>query len=143
MKNIILFLFLTGILLNSCSIDKEEDMTKGIVQFQEDPAYSNNQIKFKANIQFASANSKGAKIEFKILDGSSLIANGTASANINMDDGLNIFFHTPEITVTVNGSGLSGKTILVHLDPDNKVTASQFTTESYVNLYKKAFVTIP
>ena len=143
MKNRILLLILSGILLTSCSIDKEEDMVKGIVQFQEEPNYSNNQIKFKANIQFTSANSKGAKIEFKVLDGNTMIANGTAAAETNVDGGLNLFFYTPEITVTINASALSGKTILVHLDPDNKVTASQFTTELYVNLYKKATVTIP
>jgi hypothetical protein len=127
----------------SCSVDKEEDRMKGLVQFQELPSYSNNQIKFKANIQFTSPNSKGAIIEFKVLDGNTLIANGSATANFNMDGGLNLFFETRDIAVTVNGTSLSGKTIQVYLDPDNKVTASQFITETYVNLYKKASVTIP
>ena len=143
MKHIIIILSVSALLIQGCTFEKEDKGTKGLVQFQQNPTYSNNQIKFKVSVQFSAASPKGTKVDFKVFDGTTMIASGTTDANINMDSGLNIFFYSPEVTVTVNGAGLSGKTILVHLDPDNKVTAKEFTSETYVNLYKKATVTIP
>lgn len=129
-------------LFSTCS--KGDDLSqsaKGLVSFKQDPAYTINKISFNIQIQFGGGG-KAVDIEYKLHDGGSVIASGKSSANTNPDS-YGLFYVTPDIEIAIDGNALKGKTLIVHLDPDNKVTLKEYTTETYVNLYKKASVLIP
>jgi hypothetical protein len=144
MKRLISPLVILGLVLlfGACSKDDGSSQTaKGLVSFKQNPSYSSNKIRFVAQIQFGGGG-KAVSIEYKLLDGATVITSGTTSANSN-PDGFSLFYVTSDIEIAIDANALKGKTLTVHLDPDNKVTLPEYTTETYVNLYKKASVLIP
>ncbi len=56
---------------------------------------------------------------------------------------MGLWFETDPISYSLPSSQYSGQTITVYLDPDNKITSKEYTTATYVDLYKKSSVTIP
>ena len=143
MKKIMIFTAVV-LLVFSCGGNEEsiEPSPKGLVTFSEEPVYSNGNIKFVAGIQFGFAGSP-VIIEYQVLDGTQVVANGSANANINTDGGLNAFFETAIVEEAINANTYSGKTLTVWLDPENKVTADTYTDQQNVNLWKKEDVDIP
>jgi hypothetical protein len=144
MKRLIPMLMILSLVLlfSACSKDEGSSQTaKGLVSFKQNPVYTSNKISFSIQIQFGGGG-KAVDIEYKLFDGSSVITSGKSSANSN-PDGYGLFYVTPDIEIAVDGNALKGKTLTVHLDPENKVTLQEYTTETYVNLYKKASVQIP
>lgn len=130
------------ILFSACSKDDGSSQTaKGLVSFKQNPAYTSNKITFSMQIQFGGGG-KAVNIEYTLLDGNSVIASGKKSADSN-PDGFKLFYETSVVEITIDGNALKGKTLTVHLDPDNKLTLQEYTTDTYVNLYKKASVQIP
>ena len=120
------------------NLNPDED--KGLIQIT-DLSYNNDTMAFVLSIQYSSSG-KETDLEYAIYSENVLIQKGTKNTSIK-DFGLNIFFETEVITLIVPKSVYSGKTMLVWADPDNKRTQSTYTTESYVNLYKKAEVVVP
>jgi hypothetical protein len=139
-----LFALLSLIIIFSftnCTKEEEDDIMKGLVNYASGPDYNNGNLSFKAQIQYATAG-KAAIIEYQILEGTDLIESGTSNADEN-PDGMGIWFQTGTISIALPASEYSGKTITVWLDPDNKVTSSEYTTPTSVDLWKKADVVIP
>jgi hypothetical protein len=144
MKRLIPLLVILNLvlLISACSKDDDSSQTaKGLVSYKQNPSYTSNKISFSSQIQFGGGG-KAVSIEYKLLDGTTVIVSGKASADSN-PDGYGLFYVTPEVEITIDGNALKGKILTVHLDPDNKVTSQEYTTETYVNLYKRASVLIP
>lgn len=142
MNKVIPVLFIFSVLLAGCSKEDEVDSLKGLVSFASNPAYDNGNISFVAQIQFSSSG-QAVDIEYQLMDGDIVLQSETLSTE-NADGGLGLFFETAEIIVSLNPiSDFSGKDLTVWLDPENKVTASEYTDETNVNLWKKETVSIP
>lgn len=142
MKEFLFFIFAMVFLFSSCSKDNEEDQTmKGLVQFSEDPTYANDQITFQAEILYSAAG-QTAEIEFQVLEDDVMLLEDKAKAEKNID-GIGFSFRTPRISITAPQADFSGRTLTIYLDPDNKVTADDYTSQQYVDLNKKESVTIP
>ena len=124
----------------SCNSDPDSDL-KGLVGFADNPKYSNDVITFAAQIQYGFAG-ESIEIEYKIMSGETEIYNDKKIANIN-PDGMGLWFETDPISHNLPSSQYSGQTITVWLDPDNKITSPEYTTEAYIDLYKKESLTIP
>jgi hypothetical protein len=144
MKRLIPMLMIMSLVLLFSACSKDDDSlptVKGLVSFKQNPVYTTNKISFSIQIQFGGGG-KAVDIEYKLLDGSSVIASGKSTAD-NNPDGLKLFYETSMVEITIDSNALKGKTLTVHLDPDNKLTLQEYTTDTYVNLYKKASVQIP
>ena len=113
---------------------------KGLVQISG-WRYENDTLSFKLSIQYPTPGEK-TELEYAIYDNMTLIQNGSANTSVQ-DAGLNIFFETAMLKFRLPKSSYAGKTILIWADPENKKTNSMYTTETYVDLYKKMEVKIP
>ena len=142
-KNLAILL-VTLLSFSSCE-DNGNDAgnNKGLVSFKnnQNPSYSGGQISFIAQVQFGFSG-KAVECEYDILDGTTKITSGKASCSSNAD-GMGLFWESAVINVPINSTTYKGKTITVYLDPSNKVTSKEYTTEVYVNSYKKGSVIIP
>lgn len=130
-------------LFSSCEDNGNEvGSNKGLVSFKnyQNPSYSGGQIRFIIQVQFGFSG-KAVECEYDILDGTTKIISGKASCSSNAD-GMGLFWESAVINIPVNSTTYKGKTITVHLDPANKVTSKEYTTEVYVNSYKKGLVVI-
>ncbi|MGF1637726.1 MAG: hypothetical protein ACFCUU_11685 [Cyclobacteriaceae bacterium] len=156
MKNQLILTSILIISLCSCSSDNDADASsshKGIIQFKsytlpgglQDVIYSNNSLMFKVELQLTTGASQNvnADLDYHILEGTTKISEGKVKVNKNLDGGLGMFWGADEHSAPVNGTTYKGKTLTVFLDPSNKNTAEQYTTQIYIDLYKKASVTIP
>ncbi len=142
MKFHLLFIYCFGaLLLLSCDKEKSDKDLNGLVSFAEDPSYSDGTISFAASVQFGFVG-EAVKCEYQILDGSSIIEDGEVNCN-NNGDGMGLFWESNIESVNINAGVYSGKTIVIFLDPSNKITSSDYRSEQYVNLYKKKSVTFP
>lgn len=142
MKKILLILITFSILIVGCSKEDQDYFPKGLVSFASNPVYGNGKINFMAQIQFSDIG-QAVDIEYQLLDGEIVLISDSKSTE-NADSGLGLFFKTLEISVSLDPiSNFSGKEITVWLDPENKVTASEYTDETNVNLWKKKTVIIP
>ncbi len=136
--------YLVLLFLIACTKETNENhksQLKGLIYYDEEPSYADGILSFSAVIQF-SAEGEPRNIEYKILDGESVVFSGNEDANINSDGGLKAFFVTPVINVPIDSNDYKNKTLTVWLDPENKQTSPEFTSEVYVNLYKKEDVVI-
>ncbi len=138
-----LFVFLiVSAIFFSCNSDPDPDNElTGLVSFADDPTYSNDVLTFKAQIQYGFAG-ESIEIEYKIMSGETEISNGKKLAS-NNPDGLGIWFETDPVSYNLPSAQYSGQTITVWLDPDNKITIPEYTTDTYIDLYKKESITIP
>jgi hypothetical protein len=142
MKKIIIIIFAFSILFVGCSKDEIDNSVKGLVSFASDPVYSDDKINFTAQVQFSSVG-EAVDIEFQLMDGDIVLLSEALSTE-NADGGVGLFFKTAEVAITLNSSAnLLGKELTVWLDPENKVTASEYTDDMNVNLWKKESVSIP
>ena len=147
MKNYTFVLISYLILSIGCNNDKDspidptDNTVKGLISFKTIPEFNDPNIEFKAQIQF---NAKGgpANIEYHVYDGSQLLYNGIALASLN-PDGMRLFYETELIGVAIDSLAHTGKTLTVWLDPENKITASDYTNANSVELWKKEDVLIP
>ncbi|TVQ17998.1 MAG: hypothetical protein EA361_01830 [Bacteroidetes bacterium] len=142
-------------MLGFLSCSKDDDIPshlKGIVQFKSYTTsqglrpviYSDGQLKFIVKMQLVGASSNvNVDIDFDILEGNTKIANGKVKVKNNTDGGLGMFWESDEHSHGIDAVALQGKTLTVYLDPANKYTGSDYADETYVNLYKKATITIP
>lgn len=135
-----LIVLVVSAILNGCGSDPENDLS-GLVSFASEPSYANDALTFEAQIQFGFAG-EAVEVEYKIMSADSEIFSGSATAN-NNPDGMGLWFETAPVSYSLPSSQYSGQTITVYLDPDNKITSKEYTTETYVNLYKKSTITIP
>lgn len=135
----------------ACTKDDASTL-KGIVQFDSyntnqglrEVIFENGQIKFMVQIQLSgSSQNLNAGVKYHVLDGSIKITEGTADVNQNLDGGLGMFWGASEESVSINSGTYSGKTLTVYLDPENKYTDDMYTSQTYVDLYKKGLVLIP
>ena len=134
---------LASLILSGCSDDDDNgggDL-KGLVSFRADPDFANDQLIFQAQIQFGQVGS-AVTIPYVVRDGSTVIEEGTSSTQ-NADAGLGIFFETGVIEIELLQSTYSGRMITVVLDPDNTVTADEYTSEAEIELWKTETITIP
>jgi len=136
-----LFLVSFILLITSCKKDNSESNIAGLVTFAEYPSYSSGAVKFKISVQFGQVGHK-VNCDYQLLDGSTLVASGSGEC-LNNNDGLGIFWESVILSIPINYSQYSGKTLTLKLDPDNKITLSTYTSETYVNLYKVASIIIP
>lgn len=153
MKRLFFLVSIMLLVFVSCTEDNEiPSSMKGIVYFKAYPLaggnqyaiYSNNSVKFKIEIQLSgSSQNLNADIEYHLLDGSTKIGEGTVKVNKNIDGGLGMFWGADEYAAAIDGNALKGKTITIYLDPSNKYTGSEYTSETYVNLYKKTSILVP
>ncbi len=142
MKKSFLILVAFSLLFAGCSKDDQDNPVKGLVSFASDPVYAAGKINFAAQIQF-SAVGEAVDIEYQLMDGD-VIINSEAMKTENVDGGLGLFFETAELSITLTPiESFSGKELTVWLDPENKVTASEYTDDTNVNLWKKETVRIP
>ena len=151
MKNVIILFF--AIALFSCTVDNapspfdtnsSSEGGKGLVQFKNpSPRYKSGKLSFSASIQFGSSSSTGVLIEYTVEDSASVVASGSMDASVD-EGGLGIFYAPAAFTeVALDSATYTGKTLTVRLDPDNKVTSSEYQTEQYTSLYRVETVTIP
>ncbi len=134
------FIFLIPLLFLSC--EKDEDTPKGLVSFAELPAYADGAITFQAQIEFSEPG-KEVPIEFIVYEGDTELISDEAPAAAN-PDGQDLFWETGTVTLTLNPlDAFYGKTLTVHLDPDNKVTADEYTSAQEVETWKVESVPIP
>lgn len=109
----------------------------------QDVLYSNNQIKFVATLTLYAIRSElDYTMAYDVLDGNTVIAQGTVKINKNIDYGMGMAWGADEKIVTIDGTALKGKTITVYLDPENKITMPGYSKEAH-DLYKKATIVIP
>ncbi len=142
MKHLFILALVLASLLVSCSKDNEEDQTmKGLVQFSEKPAYADDKITFQAEILYSVAG-QPAEVEFQVLENNVVLLEDKTKAENNID-GIGFSFRTPMISITAKQTDFAGKTLTVFLDPNNKLTTEEYTSQQYVDLYKKESVTIP
>jgi hypothetical protein len=153
MKNIVLLLAAV-LLVCATSCSKDDDLPshlKGIVSFKsytsaggmKSVIFANNQIRFIVELQLSSAGTDlNVDIEYHLLDGTQKVGEGKVKVNKNLDGGMGMFWGSDEHSITPDAAW-KGKTITVYLDPANKSTGSQYTSQTYVDLYKKATVVIP
>lgn len=141
-KNLFFCLAISGILiLSGCTKDKDNDSLKGLVSFASGPSYIDGKLNFKAQIQYGAVG-KPVDIEYLILDGTDVIKTGSANAGDN-PDGMGIWYETEQISINLPASEYSGLIITVWLDPDNKITGPEYTTDTSVELWKKDSAEIP
>ena len=142
MKHLFILALVLASLLVSCSKDNEEDQTmKGQVQFSEKPVYADDKITFQAEILYSAAG-QPAEVEFQVLENNVVLLEDKTKAETNID-GIGFSFRTPMISITAKQTDFAGKTLTVFLDPNNKLTSEGYTSQQYVDLYKKESVTIP
>ncbi len=139
--NDLIFTLIVALFFVACSKDDENNSAKGLVSFKTGPSFARNAITFTPQVQFG-GNGKAINIEYIILDGNSQIESGKAYADIN-EDGMKLWFQSGPVQVAIAGSQYSGKTLVVYLDPENKVTSLEYTSDTYVDAYKKESVIIP
>ncbi|NJM14658.1 MAG: hypothetical protein HC896_04095 [Bacteroidales bacterium] len=143
MKNSIvksIYFLLVLALVYSC--EKKEDGTpKGLVTFSPQPSYNNDTITFGIELQFESTGSN-VGIEYEIYQGATLLLLDTLPATI-IDPGTNHFAKTPVVQIGAKQEKFAGKTLLIWLDPQNKLTASAYANEASVDLWKKEYLVIP
>ena len=141
-KHILTWVILIPILFfNSCTKEEDKLSLKGLVSFAENPTYSSNTITFRAQIQFGGLG-RPTEIEYQLLESGEGIFNGRANASSN-PDGMGIWFETGQISVDIPLAEYSGSVITIWLDPDNKITLPEYTTQVSVDLWKKESVNIP
>ncbi|NJN27348.1 MAG: hypothetical protein HC819_15925 [Cyclobacteriaceae bacterium] len=133
----IVFIF-TGCEKNSDNDNNDDG--KGLVQITNS-GYANDTLFFKLTIQYPSTGAQ-TELEYDFYEGNNLLQSGSASTS-NKDGGLNLFFETDVLKFRLPKSTFAGKTILIWADPENKKTLSTYTTETYIDLYKKQQVEIP
>lgn len=154
MKKILVF-SLVIILLTPFSCKKEEAFPaylKGIVKFKpfemssgtQSLIFSDNEIRFIVDMELGASTKKlDIEVDYHLLDGTQKIGEGTFRVNILLDAGLGIYWGSDVNYIPVDGNAMRGKTLTVFLDPENKYTAARYTNETFVDLYKKASITIP
>ncbi len=142
-KLVILFFILSGI---GCSKDNVKDnmanQVKGLIYFQEDPKFQHNTLSFSYAIAYGSQYDKPVTIDYSILAEGIEIIRGEASAK-NETSGMNIFWETDLISVTLDSATYSGQSITVFLDPEAKHTGEAYLSEIYTDLYRKESILIP
>jgi hypothetical protein len=150
-----LSILISIILLVFMSCTKDNDISselKGRVYFKAYTVaggntysvYSGNSVKFTVEMQLSgSSQNLNADIEYHLLDGSTKIGEGNVKVNKNIDGGVGMFWGADEHTASIDGNLLKGKTITIYLDPSNKYTGADYTSETYVNLYKKTSFLVP
>jgi hypothetical protein len=146
MRKIILFLCAITVIAACENEEKdknknENNVLKGLVYFSEDPYIENDTLKFKFLIQYGTEG-EAKEIEYLIKDSTSILLSSKANAFNNID-GMKMAFYTELIKWPLAGKGLSGKTLTVYLDPENKVTSEMYTSDVYVELYKIEEVVVP
>lgn len=114
--------------------------TTGLVVFSSNPRYDvgTERVEFGASIQFSDYSGQATEIKYELLDGTTVIAFGTAEAD-EFDD---VFFlwESDIVSVPVSQATYAGKTITVFLDPDGSVSSDTgFSTEAD----RKKTVSIP
>ena len=112
----------------------------GLVTFYTNPTYNvgTERVEFSAAIQFSDYSGEATEIEYQLLDGTTVVASGTAQAN-EFDDVL-LLWKSATVSVSVLQATYSGKTITVFLDPDGSVSSDTgFTSEED----RKKTVSIP
>lgn len=129
----------------ACSNDDDGSSSstddKGRVYFSPEPFIENDTLKFGVSIQFATPGGP-IDVSFEIFDDGTLLESGVADLN-EMEDGLGLLFAAELYEWPLAGRGLSGKTITVWLDRENERTLEGFTSEEFVNLYKRKDILIP
>lgn len=128
--------------LSSCTKkdDGDTNIASGLVSFKEKPVYLNDNLQFKAQIQFA-AQGKVVEIEYQVLYNNAQIASGSAPASVS-DGIINMFFETSKISVSISKTTYSGKKLYVILDPNLKVTSAEYKSDAYM-AFRKEEITIP
>jgi hypothetical protein len=136
------FFFLSFfILCFSCSNEEEEiNQVKGLVSFKGNPVYHNGELQFGVEVQFA-GNGRPVEVEYIISESNVQLVSSKVMADSN-PDGMKLFFQSSSVKHPFNSDTYKGKTIVIHLDPQNKVTSSEYTGETYVNAYKKKSIVI-
>jgi hypothetical protein len=134
-----LLVLTTTLLLISCTENKDDKkVLKGLVNFATKPYYEAGKIIFVAQIQYGFAG-EGIDMEYKVLQGETVLLTKTLAVKNNADGGMNIFFKSDEIHIQLNPlEDFKGKEITIHLDPDNEHTSSD-TAEHW----KKSSVLVP
>jgi len=138
----------------SCKKDDNEfpSYLKGIVKFKpyemsaghQTLLYSDSEIRFVVDMQLSgSAKKIDLDLDYHLLDGTQKIGEGKVKVNILLDAGLGIYWGSDEQYITIDATAMKGKTLTVYLDPEHEYTGSRYTNEVYVNLYKRANITIP
>jgi hypothetical protein len=112
----------------------------GLVSFYTNPAYDTvtEHVEFQAAIQFSDLGGNATPIEYRILDGATVVSSGTAQAD-QFDDVLRLWKSAP-VGVAVPRSTYSGKDVTVFLDPEAKVSSN---TGIATEADRKKAITIP
>jgi len=150
-----LIYFLIALTLTTLSCRKEDNdfpsYLKGIVKFKpyemsagpQALLFSDNEIRFVVDMQLGSSAKKlDIDLDYQLLEGTQVIGEGTVRVNILLDAGVGIYWGSDENYIPVDGVAMRGKTLTVYLDPQHKYTASNYTSEAYINRYKKASIVI-
>ena len=130
-KYLLLFLLIVfGGLPFSCSkwFDGDGSFSKGLVTFGTRPYYQNNHVLFRAQMQYG-VTGRATDIEYKLLDGSQVIATGVAKADKDKT-GLKIIFESNLVSVPVPQEEYAGKYIVVFLDPSFKLVADEYLDQA-------------
>ena len=141
-----------ALVIFSCSKDDMSSNPKGIVKFKSYTAagglrpliFVDGSIRFIVELQLnGTRQNLNADVTYHLLDGEQKLREGKVKVNQNLDGGLGMFWGSEEHSVAIDMSALSGKTLTIYLDPSHALTASEYTTQTYIDLYKKASITIP
>lgn len=126
--------------LTSCKVNFKTEIQKGLVSFSSFPAFINDRIKFKAQIELPEEGYP-LNIEYRIMDGSSLVDSGLVLANYTYYDQKN-FYESSLVNISLNKEKYSGKTLSVILDPALKNTLPSFGSEAFL-VYRRQEIFIP
>ena len=141
MKKSLFFFLLLSVISISCEKEKEQPGPKGLVSFSQGPEYGFGAIRFAASVQFG-GDGKAVSCDYRITDGSSVVSEGNVECGSNTD-GMNLFWESELEVVNIDAQTFSGKTLEVLLDPSHEITLPEYTSQQYIDLYKKASVVIP
>ncbi len=155
MKPSLLYLFIV-LLLSTFSCKKEDNdfpsYLKGIVKFKPYETsrgpqmlmFADNEIRFVVDMQLGSSAKRiDIDVDYHLLEGTQVIGEGKVRVHFLLDAGLGVYWGSDENYVPVDGVAMRGKTLTIYLDPEHKYTASNYVNETFINVYKKASITIP
>ena len=142
--------FIAFIAFAGCTIDTDpapsddtSSTTSGLLQFSPLPVYEKGVVKFGATNQAGPVG--GVTAEFRISEISgTMVKEGVIVLDEDIGGGLGHFYSSKELVeVPIDTTIYEGKKLIVHLDPDNKLTSAEYQTEFYLKAYRVDTVFIP
>jgi hypothetical protein len=139
MKVILKFstIFLLTLFLFAC---EEEKPSRGLVGFVDTPVYEDGFLRFTVYIQYGREGQE-VECEYQVLDGPFIVDEGIIPLSNREVSGV-IWTSQPQ-QIEIDSISYFGRSLLVDLDPQNKITSESFREPQLIEFYKQETVSIP